>query len=63
MARSDSSAVRIARLSSEVCTTSGSTPASAIKPPASIPSIIPTSVRSTSTHPVKMPFAFHSLCP
>src|SRR5579883_3445692 len=63
MASSPSCAVRIARRSTEVCTTSGSRPRSASSLPPRIASSSPWAVRSTSTQPVKRFFAFHALSP
>src|SRR5690606_32748310 len=56
-------AVRIARLSSEVCRTSGSRSCSRSSSPARMPSARPLSVSGTSTHPVNRFFWFHSLSP
>src|SRR3954454_2573757 len=53
----------MARRSTEVCSTSGSTPASAISEPPRAASVRPFSVSGTSTQPVKRFFAFHSLSP
>ncbi len=56
-------AVEIARRSSEVCTTSGSRPASAINSPPRWASASPVVDNGTSTQPVKRFFSFQSLCP
>ena len=58
-----STAERIARRMSDVCTSSTSRPSAASSLPASRASEIPTSVRSTSTQPVKRLARFHSDCP
>src|SRR6266545_1286307 len=56
-------AVRIARLSTEVYTMSGLMSASSIRSPPARASFSPFSDRSTSTHPVNRPSAFHTLSP
>ena len=53
----------IARRSTEVCSTSGATPASAISWPPRAASVRPFSVSGTSTQPVKRFLAFQSLSP
>src|SRR3954454_16187938 len=53
----------MARLSSEVCTTSGRKPASTSFSPPATASPRPFSVRGTSTQPVNRFFAFQSLSP
>ena len=58
-----STAERMARRMSDVCTSSTSRPSAASSLPASRASEIPTSVRSTSTQPVKRLAQFHSDCP
>src|ERR1700759_121408 len=56
-------AVRMARRSKEVCTTSGARPASTSNSPPRRASASPVAVRSTSTHPVNRFFLFQSLSP
>src|SRR5690242_13169750 len=53
----------MARLSTEVCTTSGSSPESRINSPPRRASASPLALRSTSTQPVNRFLAFHSLSP
>src|SRR3954469_16276463 len=55
--------VRIARLSSEVCSTSGVRSASSRRSPAAAASPSPFAERSTSTQPVNRPSEFHTLSP
>ena len=55
--------VRMALVSTEVCSTVGSRPALASSSPPSRACSSPSSVRSTSTQPVNRFFAFHSLSP
>src|SRR5688572_11981044 len=55
--------VRIARVSSDVCTTVGRTSAFFSSSPPSLACSSPSSVRSTSTHPVNRFFLFQSLSP
>src|SRR5215469_6213071 len=56
-------AVPMARLSSEVCTTSGRKPAAASCSPPRAASALPSSDSGASTQPVNRPLAFHSLSP
>jgi hypothetical protein len=56
-------AVEMARRSSEVCTMSGSSPASASSSPARPASVSPRWDSGTSTHPVKRFSAFQVLSP
>ena len=58
-----SSAVRIERTRTDVCTTSGRSPCERSIRPAASASASPRSDRPTSTHPVKSPCSFHSLSP
>src|SRR3954466_8236251 len=53
----------MARRSTEVCTTSGSSPASRSSSPPRVASSRPFADRSTSTQPVNRFLAFHSLSP
>src|SRR4051812_13552415 len=62
-AASASSAVLIARRSTEVCSTSGSRPVSARSSPPREASARPLSDSGTSTHPVNRLALFHSLSP
>ena len=53
----------MARRSSEVCRTSGATPASVSSAPPRIASVVPFSDSGTSTHPVNWFSAFQVLSP
>jgi hypothetical protein len=56
-------AVWMARVSTEVCTTSGFRPDSASSLPPFAASCAPAADRPTSTQPVNRPLEFHSLSP
>ena len=57
------SAVRMARVSTDVCTTSGSNPRSAMRRPPATACASPVGVRSQSYQPVNRFLRFHSLSP